>query len=83
MSALSRGTGLIREVVAVAAAKLAPKNPDASVIMSISSMAQRGFEIYVRDFGKGIIIENMGASLKVPLETKGIDSSWLRWICFN
>src|SRR3989338_5258784 len=75
-----RGTGLIREVLSKGIEKLNPRNSDASLIINISSLAQKDFDKYVEEFGSRLEIEKVGEPLEVPLKIRSIDQRWKDWL---
>ncbi|MCX6011948.1 MAG: methyltransferase, partial [Chloroflexi bacterium] len=75
-----RGTGLIREIVKDGIYKLNSKNPEASIVINISSLAGDDFNQYAQEFGYRLIIEKMGEPLRVPLKIKAISQEWKDWL---
>ncbi|MCX5677547.1 MAG: methyltransferase [Candidatus Omnitrophica bacterium] len=75
-----RGTGLIREVLEKGIYKLNPKNPNACIVMNVSSMAQKQFQEYTREFGDNLTVEKFGEPLRVPLKISGITDEWRQWL---
>ncbi|MFH1415804.1 MAG: nucleoside monophosphate kinase, partial [Elusimicrobiota bacterium] len=75
-----RGTGLIREILKEGIDKLNPDNPDAKIIINVSSLAKKDLEKYVAEFGDRFTIEPMGEPLEVPLKIWSIDKKWKDWL---
>jgi NAD+ synthase (glutamine-hydrolysing) len=78
-----RGTGLIREITQFGVDKLNRKNPRASVVIDISSLAQKEFDEYVRQFGGRLLIEPLlHDPLRVPLKIKSslMSDGWKKWL---
>lgn len=76
-----RGTGLIREIVEIGTGKLNRKNPNARILINVSSLAWRDFEQYIGEAGGSIRLAKAGPSIRVPLKINSIDESWRRWLC--
>ncbi|MDP3732850.1 MAG: methyltransferase, partial [Candidatus Omnitrophota bacterium] len=75
-----RGTGLIQEVLEKGIYKLNPLNPEASIVMNISTLASRDFKQYLKEFGHQFIIEKLGEPLRVPLKISYISQGWKDWL---
>jgi len=75
-----RGTGLIREIMEKGMYKLNPLNPEASIVMNVSSMAKPDFDRYVEANRDKIIVEKMGEAMTVPLKIKAVDGRWAQWL---
>ncbi|MBM3212344.1 methyltransferase, partial [Candidatus Poribacteria bacterium] len=75
-----RGTGLIREVLEEGIYKLNPNNPEASIVINISSLAAKDFAQYLAEFGDRFEIEPLGEPLRVPLKIRSISKEWKDWL---
>jgi beta-phosphoglucomutase-like phosphatase (HAD superfamily)/nicotinic acid mononucleotide adenylyltransferase/ADP-ribose pyrophosphatase YjhB (NUDIX family) len=75
-----RGTGLIREALESGIDKLNPLNPEASLFINISSLAQKDWDQYLAQFGDRLLVEPVGESLKVPLKIRAIKKDWREWL---
>jgi methylase of polypeptide subunit release factors/pyrimidine deaminase RibD-like protein/beta-phosphoglucomutase-like phosphatase (HAD superfamily) len=78
-----RGTGLIRELLDIGLEKLNPKNLDASLILNISSMADRDLQGYFAELGDRFTVDIIGEPLKVPLKITAVNDSWKKWLVDN
>ena len=75
-----RGTGLIREIIKDGYKKLNPDNPEASIYINISSMADKDVKQYLEEFGDTIELEPVGSPLKVPLKIRWMSEAWKQWL---
>jgi ADP-ribose pyrophosphatase len=77
-----RGTGLIREILEVGASKLSPDNPEASIVINISSLAQKDWDAYLKQYGHQWVIEPLGEPRTVPLKIGAIakNPEWLDYL---
>ncbi|MFA6142877.1 MAG: LOG family protein, partial [Candidatus Omnitrophota bacterium] len=75
-----RGTGLIREILEIGVEKLNPDNPNAQILMNISSLARKDLERYKKEFGDKFDIEKVGDNLKVPLKISAITDEWKQYL---
>jgi methylase of polypeptide subunit release factors len=75
-----RGTGLIREILEIGVNKLNPDNPDACIIINVSSLAKNDLEHYIQEFGDRFEIEKIGSELRLPLKISTIDDKWRNWL---
>lgn len=79
-----RGTGLIKEMFEEGVSKLNHNNPNAKIVMSVSSMAQKDMDMYIAEFNKHFgdkyIVEKKGEALKVPLKIWAVDDKWRKWL---
>jgi len=78
-----RGTGLIREIIRDGYKKLNPNNPQASIYVNISSLANKDLQTYLQEFGDKIEFEPVGAPLRVPLKIRWISEEWKQWLLAN
>ncbi len=69
-------TGLIHEVCECAGEKLNPDNPDAQLLMVVSSLAQEDMARYIEGHGKDYFIEPLGLPLQVPLKIDTMSEAW-------
>ena len=74
------GTGLIREVVSDGLEHLNPENPEASIVINYSSLAQNDFDQFVQ--GREDLEIELLETLTVPLKINwtSIDSEWLNYL---
>ncbi len=79
-----RGTGLIREALVEGPNHLNSKNPEASIVINVSSLAAKDLERYIAEFqklhGEHFVIELLGEPLKVPLKIRTISQEWKDWL---
>ncbi|KJJ84128.1 L-aspartate oxidase [Candidatus Omnitrophus magneticus] len=75
-----KGTGLMREIIKEGINHLNPDNPNASIIMNYSSLADDDFKEYLRAYGKLVDVESISPGLEVPLKIEQIDNRWLSWM---
>ncbi|MDD5495714.1 MAG: GNAT family N-acetyltransferase [Candidatus Omnitrophica bacterium] len=75
-----RGTGLIREILDMGIGKLNRDNPNARILMNISSLAQKDFEVFCEEFKDRLDITKVGEPLKVPLKILGVIKEWRDWL---
>jgi hypothetical protein len=76
-----RGTGLIKEIFKLGVSKLRThQNPNASIVMNVSSLASKDIEGYENLYGDQLLIEDIGAPIWVPLKIGGVDQKWTRWL---
>jgi len=77
-----RGTGLIREILEVGASKLNPYNPEASIVINISSLTRKDWDAYLKQYGGQWVIEPLGEARTVPLKIGAIadNPKWLDFL---
>ncbi len=78
-----RGTGLIREMLKHGIAKLNQGNPEASIYINISSLADKDVRGYLNEFGDKIEFVPVGPSLKVPLKIRWMSEAWKQWLLYE
>lgn len=72
------GTSLIREVLQFVD-QLLTDNPDAMLILHISSVTEADLPQYIAEFGDRFIIEPFGDPAKVPLKIETMEDPWKEW----
>ncbi|MBF0217641.1 MAG: LOG family protein [Candidatus Omnitrophica bacterium] len=77
------GTGLMRELLEWGIAKLEPSNPDAKMVIKVSSLADNEFRGYCDKLGDLIKVRKLGAPLRVPLKIWTISEAWREWLIEN
>ncbi|MCK5393686.1 MAG: methyltransferase, partial [Candidatus Omnitrophica bacterium] len=75
-----KGTGLIREIIKEGIYHLNPNNPDASIIMNYSSLAEVDVKKYLSDYAANIKVEILSEGFEVPLKIERVDERWVDWM---
>lgn len=73
------GTALIREMLQYAGRKLNEKNPDAQMLMIVSSLTETDLPEYIAEFGDQFFIEPVGEPMRVPLKIETMSDEWKEW----
>jgi hypothetical protein len=76
-----RGTGLLREIVERGATLLNPNNPDASICMILSNLADRDLHAAIQTF-PGFTVQRLGAPFDAPLKILAVNENrdWIEFL---
>ncbi len=75
-----KGTGLIREIIEEGIRHINPDNPEASIVMNYSSLAEAEVKEYLRAYGQLIEVETLSEGFPVPLKIERMDKRWIEWM---
>jgi len=74
------GTELLRDLLEYADEKLNDKNPDAQMLVTLSSITEAVLPLYIAEFGDSFYIEPVGYPKRGPFKIYEVSPEWQEWL---